>query len=571
MNEPRWVLTPLVLWAIAIVGCGSSTAPAKPSNPVVIAEPSNLVVTPETLEFGPTTVGATQVLKVRLSKQGQTPLTIEGASTTAPHMVVQPFEPFTLEGNAEHELEVRFTPDAEGAAQGELRLRTRSGPLGAEGEVRADVVVRLSGNGLVTRQEEKLPCQYALEPAEMDFGEVPVDEERTLDVVVRNIGTTPCVLRELRRNEDSDEAFHAEPVATTALEPRQQARLLVRFKPTAEDDFTGVAEGWMDLPGAGHLRVPLRGRGLRGKADRFIQHPEPKVDVLFVVDNSGSMMEEQKLLGANFRALSVQAASWGLDYHIAVTTTGLDPSPGGWSECPGGAAGGENGRLFPPDHSSPRIITPATPKAEAVFATNTNLGVCHWNEQGLDAMYRALSAPLASSEDDPSTPLPRDGNAGFLREDATLAVIFISDEEDFSSSPVRFYEDFLLGLKGGDRSKFSVSAIVAPLDLGTCPTASSPGSRYIQLAEATGGIVESICTPDWTASLRELSKSAFAPNRAFPLTGTPSDTSRITVRVDGGGVRSGWKFDPPTQAVIFDTPAAPPPASAVEVIYPTGG
>jgi hypothetical protein len=136
---------------------------------------------------------------------------------------------------------------------------------------------------------------------------------------------------------------------------------------------------------------------------------------------------------------------------------------------------------------------------------------------------------------------------------------------------VSFYEDFLLGLKGGDRSKFSVSAIVGPNDLSTCSTANSSGSRYIQLAEATGGIVESICTPDWAASLRKLSKSAFAPNRAFPLTGTPSDTSRIRVRVDGGAVPSGWTFDAPTRAVLFETSAAPPPAAAVEVVYPTGG
>jgi len=57
-------------------------------------------------------------------------------------MVVQDFEPFALEGNAVRELEVRFTPGAEGAAKGALRLRTRSGPLGAEGEAGADVKVR---------------------------------------------------------------------------------------------------------------------------------------------------------------------------------------------------------------------------------------------------------------------------------------------------------------------------------------------------------------------------------------------------------------------------------------------
>jgi hypothetical protein len=109
-------------------------------------------------------------------------------------MVVQDFEPFALEGNAVRELEVRFTPGAEGAAKGALRLRTRSGPLGAEGEAGADVVVHLSGNGLVPRQAEQTPCQYTLEPAEVDFGEVPVNSEAAFDVVVR-IGRIEGLLR----------------------------------------------------------------------------------------------------------------------------------------------------------------------------------------------------------------------------------------------------------------------------------------------------------------------------------------------------------------------------------------
>lgn len=422
------------------------------------------------------------------------------------------------------------------------------------------------------REEAQAPCQYALEPAEVDFGEVPVDSEGALDVVVRNVGTAPCVLKGLQRGEGSAEAFRAEPVGPTILAPGQHTQLSVRFTPGGEGDFAGLAEGWVEAPTTeGHLRVPLRGKGLRGKVERFVQRPEPKVDVLFIIDNSGSMFEEQQALGENFKALSSQAASWGLDFHIAVTSTGLEAATGGWMECPGGVQGGESGRLFPVDNSSPRIITPATPDAASVFAKNTNVGTCNWNEQGLEAMYRALSAPLASNADDPSTPHPQDGNAGFLREDATLAVIVISDEDDYSQREVAFYEDFLLKLKGGDRAKFSVSAIVGPNDLSGCQNVPASGSRYIQLADATGGIVESICTPDWVASLRKLSKSAFAPNRAFPLTGTPSDTSRISVRVDGGAVPSGWTFDAPTRAVIFETSAAPPPAAAVEVVYPTGG
>jgi hypothetical protein len=498
----------------------------------------------------------------------------------------------------------------------------------------------------------------------------------TLGASVRNTGKSECFIKGMQVAGGSDDAFRAERMGNQVLMPGQRARLLVRFKPGAEGEFSGMAEGWVNHPSAGHLLVPLHGQGVQGcfsvqptsldfgvtrltcgprerelivyndcpgpttlkglrtegdasdfkvthgfvfpavlaaksrvsmkvtyepssdgddaaalrfdlatgapytvglvgkgelkneQTDEFVQEAQAKVDVLFVVDNSGSMMDEQQSLGSNFSAFLSHAGEAGVDYHIAVTTTGLERSSGGWATCPGGAEGGENGRFFPVDNSSPRIITPSTPAAEAVFARNTNVGVCHWNEQGLEAMYRALSDPLVFNVDDSRTPQTMDGNAGFLREDAKLAIIAVTDEEDFSPQPVAAYETFLLGLKGGDRSKVLFSAIAGPGDLTTCPRASSTGSRYIQLAQSTGGVVESICTPNWAESLERISENAFGPNRSFPLSETPSDTSRIVVRVDGVVVTGGWTYDAASNTVLFDVDKAPPPGASVQITYP---
>src|SRR5262245_7250429 len=52
-------------------------------------------------------------------------------------------------------------------------------------------------------------------------------------------------------------------------------------------------------------------------------------DILFVVDNSGSMADDQENLARNLdKFIDVIAGSSGGDYQIAVTTTDLD-SPGG--------------------------------------------------------------------------------------------------------------------------------------------------------------------------------------------------------------------------------------------------
>jgi hypothetical protein len=196
--------------------------------------------------------------------------------------------------------------------------------------------------------------------------------------------------------------------------------------------------------------------------------------------------------------------------------------------------------------------------------------VCHWNEQGLEGAYRALSSPLLHSVDDPRTPQPQDGNGEFLRPEARLAIIFVTDEEDFSSQPLSFYETYLRALKDNEPSKLSVSAIVGPLDLSTCATSSSSGSRYIQLAQATGGVVESICTPNWAESLKKLSSTTFGPKRIFPLSDEPADPAQIVVKVDGQQVTSGWSYDAATNSIVFEEGAAPLPGAYIELIYPLG-
>jgi hypothetical protein len=563
---------------------------------------------------------------------------------------------------------ITFMPRAGmGAGEAELSVKILNG-TGTSTEV-----VRVRGAGKVFT-----PCEYALEPEVVEFGNVPVGSEVTLGATVHNVGTSECFLSGMAVAEGSDDAFVAGTLGNQVLLPGQRARLLVRFKPGWEGEFSGMAEGRVNHPSAGHVLVPMRGQGVRGcfsvqpttlhfadtrltcgprerqlivhndcvgpitlsglslegdaadfkvahgfqfpavlsarsqtamkvtyepmsdgddaaalrfdlgmgtpytvglvgnavlkteQTDPFVQQSHQKVDVLFVVDNSGSMMDEQQNLGANFAAFLRPAFPRGVDYHVAVTTTGLETSSGGWALCPGGAEGGENGRFFPVDNASPRIITPATPAAESVFVHNTNVGVCHWNEQGLEAMYRALSEPLVNSEDDPRTPRSLDGNAGFLREDARLAIVVVTDEEDFSPQPVAAYETFLLGLKGGDRSKVIFSAVAGPSDLSSCPSASSSGSRYIQLAQATGGVVESICTPNWAASLERIAEGAFGTNTTFPLSERPSDTSRILVRVNGMEVKTGWTYNPATNMVHFEKAAAPAPGDAVQVTYPVG-
>jgi hypothetical protein len=273
------------------------------------------------------------------------------------------------------------------------------------------------------------------------------------------------------------------------------------------------------------------------------------------------MMEEQVGIGAAFADFIDAATAQGVDYHIGVTTTGIEASGGGWAACPGSVDGGEAGRLFPADGARARWIDANTPNAAAVFEENVKVGVCHWWEEGLEAAYLALTPPLVDHADWATSSQPGDGNLGFYRPEARLSVIIVPDEDDHSSRPVSFYTAFFHALKGpGRKDDVQVNGVLGD----GCTTASGGGPKYASVIAATGGVTEQICTTDWGAALGNLAEASFGFNLRFSLTGRPEGAVEVLVNGQPAG---GWTYDAPSNAVVFDDMQAPPAGSTIEVTY----
>ena len=58
--------------------------------------------------------------------------------------------------------------------------------------------------------------------------------------------------------------------------------------------------------------------------DRILQVPIDSADILWVIDNSGSMDQEQTSLRDNFASFSNNLVGSGMDFHIGVVTTDMD-------------------------------------------------------------------------------------------------------------------------------------------------------------------------------------------------------------------------------------------------------
>jgi hypothetical protein len=300
--------------------------------------------------------------------------------------------------------------------------------------------------------------------------------------------------------------------------------------------------------------VSLEGEGAvdATQVDEFDQLGRPEVDILFVVDDSCSMIEEQTALAQNLGTFLQFAQAQQVDYHIATITT--DDF-------------GDGGRFLPLNgNPSDRVVTPQTqPSPEAVFAQNVAVGTVGGEERGLEAAYLALSSPLIFGH-----------NAGFLRTEAVLSIVFVSDEEDHSSRTVDFFTDFFLSIKGFSNSnQFTASAIVSESPPCSGPGGQAPeaGTRYSAVQQRTGGIFQSICTADWSRALEDLSTTAFGFKSRFFLSNQPVVTTlgvfvddvRIDQRSPGGTVN--WDYDYGTNSLNFTSFATPEPGAHIRVEY----
>lgn len=180
--------------------------------------------------------------------------------------------------------------------------------------------------------------------------------------------------------------------------------------------------------------------------------PVRKLDILFVIDDSESMAEEQAFLAARatealFDTIAtITGARPSL--HIAVVSTNMGVGDNPIVACQGGGDGGVfqvpaitdtcpaiDGRfLTDAGDGTDGTVSNYEGELRDAFACMVSLGIegCGF-EQPLEAMRRAL---------DGSNP----ENAGFLRDDALLAVVFLTDEDDCSAFDDGLFDLTVTGL-----------------------------------------------------------------------------------------------------------------------------
>lgn len=498
-----------------------------------------LEVDPASLDFGPVCFGTSALRTAILRNTGDGEITIQSVAFGDPgsdaYGLVEELEGASIAPGSSLEVPVEFSPlqdDTEGSV-------VTFTPVS---ELVDAVSIELMG------YEGGPELQLASEEA--DFGPVAVDARRDYVVRMMSAGERPLTLTKvtLFSEMEPSELWIADMSASTfpvSMTTGEHVDVTLAMRPSAYQPFSETPLGRLEVhssdchtsntvvpvlgwPGGVSTDcVPLMEEGHVGKeiAD---------VDVLFVVDNSASMAEEQSALAEHFAQFVTYADGLDIDYLIGVTTTDAENDMGALQ-------------------GSPALITPGLTDA---FLAAVQVGTSGSDsEKGLEASVLALEGDVA------------DTLGGNLRPEANLAVIYVSDDDDHSTQSVHGIRSSLQAVKSGHAGSVAAHALVA-MPPGCAEETENYGERYMELAAGTGGSSTSICDSDFEAAFSEIGVACFGDAATFHLE-KPAKPETVQVLVDGASCDGSWALSADVSSVVFDFDSAcfPAPGMAVVIRY----
>ena len=277
--------------------------------------------------------------------------------------------------------------------------------------------------------------------------------------------------------------------------------------------------------------------------DKFNQTGEAaKVDILWVVDNSGSMREEQDALAYNFDVFIRSFSEKAVDFQMGIITT--DTRSNYWQKNLNESLKALNDEKMAEDKD----------KFMDDFKRLIQVGTHGWGyEKGLKA-----STMFTNS-------ISNNGKAAeYFRDDAYLIVVYISDEEDQSEGKVANYLKDLQKWKDHDGlvKAYSIVDVAGKTPNGYGYTKGY--ERYAEITNQSGGKIADI-TGDFHNTLSEFGEDIVGLTDKYPLGARPYDENAIKVFVDGVEWSSGWNYNQSNNTIEFSV--IPPLGSVIEVKY----
>ncbi|HQY61015.1 MAG: VWA domain-containing protein [Myxococcales bacterium] len=249
---------------------------------------------------------------------------------------------------------------------------------------------------------------------------------------------------------------------------------------------SGTSTGGPNGPFGGGDAAGLSDAKPDGCASSVAQVERAKVDIIFVIDNSGSMTEEMRQIKLNVNQFAAKIGMSGLDYRVIFIVTKASSST-----------------------QTGNVICVGAPLAGANCADNPPL---FWHINQSVGSTNSLQLIL-STYDSPNAALAWNKH---LRMDAYKVFVEVTDDQ--SSLAHTTFDTQLLakapaGMFGTAANRRYIFHTIAGWTPGTafvtgakCSTSENNGSQYQQLSQLTKGIIDSVCKTDYSGVLDNIAK-----------------------------------------------------------------
>jgi hypothetical protein len=450
---------------------------------------------------------------------------------------------FTLYPNESRDINVAFFPmDANEVVSQALVFSNAYNAPAAE--------VTLHGEGIIGALD--------ISPDPLDYGEHNIGCPNDNQLTITNVGSETVDITEIDHSGDGYtlNSLHTLPLS---LAPEESISLDLNFTAMTEGNSDGELRVVSNEP-MGTRVATQSGTGLIGEqiTQEWVFDVNPPSDILFSVDSSCSMSDNMNQLSNNFSSFISELSNYSTDWQVMVT--------GGDSGCNVGG-----------------VLTPATPGYESVFqnavmckedetfgafSQNPLVGECDAiSDQYSEALLTEARNAIEESDSG-------ECNFGFIRQNAMLHIILVSDEPeqsiDITGETWQQLTDQIIA-KRGSAGLIRISSIVGDVPNG-CTSGgffgsdADPGTGYVDATNYTNGVFLSICD-DWSSpgNLQLLAEASVLLD-SYPLDYAAMENS-ITVEVNGYSVDSTyWTYDSSIQSVVF-TSNAPAEGSTVRITY----
>lgn len=488
-----------------------------------IKKPS-IIVAPELLDFGHLESGhESDVRRITITNGGTADLVVERVAAVGDNYSVDE-SGFVVPAGGWYQIEVSYSPVTFEHNEGHVDIYL-------EGDNQPSANVWLDGYG-------DAPV-INITPPDHDFGdpllgcdttqEITIQNDGNIDLEISNISIMASIPPEITID------FGTLPEFPWVIPPNGRIDFFANYAPMDEiDDLTNLEVESSD-PATPVYAAYAEGSAVMSneKIQNWIQDSKLIVDIVWIIDNSGSMYPFQMLLAQNIEAFMNIFLGYTPDFRMMFITTDS-------SEIYGNIIDGSS----------------TDPVAEAASIINS-IGITGsgW-EKGLQHFHECVAVGGECNS--------------FLRPNAALVAIFVSDEPDHSVTTLSSLISMVDYLKPG---MFTPYAIIGDVPAGCTSSGGwnpQAGWGYWDLVDYYASSWWSICDSDWGTQMQEIAESVSIKTK-FYLDEEDPHVETIRVWINGQLIEEGWEYDEEENAVIFSIDFAPQSGDSVDIGYSTWG